>query len=805
MNPGRPSEDAAGGRDGEPDERTPLDLRMLVPALVAWACTVVALTRPVAEVLGVALGCLVLGVVGILVGLRHRGSTWVTGVALGWLCTALLLGALAAHQSVRTAGPVERLADQRAIVQVAAVVQSDPRLVTTDPARPTVIYRATVRSVVGRGRQSTPATPVLIFARPTWQAPAWHDRIEFTGRLQPADPGDDVTALLDARSPPRVVGRPGPLTRWVESLRTDTRAATAPLPADPRGLVPALVTGDTARMPLRLNDDMRATGLTHLSAVSGSNVTFVLVGAGWLAGWCRVPRRWRTPIALLVLGWFVLLCRPEPSVLRAAVMGVVGLLGVSMSRRRAGPPALAAAIVVLLVWDPWLARSYGFALSALATLGLLIFARPWGDAIARRLPARLRPIADAVAIPLAAQAACAPVIVLLQSSVSLVGVPANLIAAVFVEPATLAGVVTVLVSPLGPVVAAIPAWCAAAPAWCIAVVAHLGAEVPGGVLPWPSGLGGALLLGALTVLAVWAGVGLWARARTHPALAAGCAVALTAAAWPLPHLGWPPEGWVWISCDVGQGDGGVLATTPGHGVVVDTGPDPQHIDACLQRAGVTHLDAIVLTHFHLDHVGGLTGALRGRSVGEIFVTPVVATSAPSASGARETGSNAPLVRRLAAARHIPVRVLVTGDTVNWPGIHASVLWPSREIDAGSIQNNASITLDVRTHGLRILLTGDIEREAGAAVFGELSHQAGAPPFDVLKVAHHGSANQSADLVRYVHAPISIISVGAHNDYGLPSPATLSLLAGLPGATYRTDRGGDVVVAVRGGRVTVDRP
>lgn len=796
------AEAAVDGRGGEPEERTPLDLRMLVPALVAWACTAVALPRPTAEVLGVALGCLVLGSGGLLVGRTHRHSRWMTGVALGWLCTALLLGGLAAHQSARTAGPVEQLAGLRAIVRVTAVVQSDPQLVTTNPARPTVIYRASVRTVVGRGRRSTPDTPVLVFARPEWRAPAWHDRVEFTGRLQPADPGDDVTALLDARSPPRVVGRPGPFTRWVESLRTDTRAATAALPADPRGLVPALVTGDTARMTPQLNDDMRAAGLTHLSAVSGSNVTFVLVGAGWLAGWCRVPRRWRTPLALLVLCWFVLLCRPEPSVLRAAVMGVVGLLGVSMSRRRVGPPALAAAIVILLTWDPWLARSYGFALSALATLGLLLFARPWGDAIATRLPARWRPVADAIAIPLAAQAVCAPVIVLLQSSVSLVAVPANLIAAVFVEPATLAGVVTVLVSPLGPVVAAVPAWCAALPAWCIAWVAHLAARMPGGVLPWPSGPGGALLLGALTVLVIWAGVGLWARARGHPAVAAICVVALTAASWPLPQLGWPPPGWVWMSCDVGQGDGGVLATTPGHGVVVDTGPDPQHIDACLQRAGVTHLDAIVLTHFHLDHVGGLTGALRGRSVGEILVTPVVATTAP---GARETGSNAPLVRRIAAARHVPVRTLVTGDTVNWPGIHAVVLWPSREIDAGSIQNNASITLDVRTHGLRILLTGDIEREAGAAVYGELSHQPAGPPFDVLKVAHHGSANQSADLVRWVHAPVSIISVGARNDYGLPSPATLKLLGSLPGTTYRTDRGGDVVVAVRGGRVTVDRP
>lgn len=479
----------------------PLDLRMLLPALVAWAVTVLALPRPTAQVLAAAVGCLVIGMFA-LVGTRYRRlrcSRWATGVALGAVCTAAVLGALVAHRSVRTAGPVSDLAARAAVVRVTAVVQSDPRLVTTDPRRPTVIYRAAVRRIAGRGMVGASDTPVLVFARPGWRMPAWHDRVEFVGRLQSADPGDDVVAVLDARSPPLVVGRPGPVTRWVESLRTDTRAATAPLPADPRGLVPALVMGDTARMPAQLDDDMRASGLTHLDAVSGSNVTFVLVGAGWLAGWCRLPRRWRTPFALLVLCWFILLCRPEPSVLRAAVMGVVGLLGVSMSRRRSGPPALAAAIVVLLVWDPWLARSYGFALSTLATLGLLLFTRPWSDAIARRLPTRARPVADAIAIPLAAQAACAPVIVLLQSSVSLVGVPANLLAAIFVEPATLAGVVTVLLSPLGPTVAAIPAWCAAAPAWCIACVAHLSAGVPGGTLPWPDGVAGALLLGLLTV------------------------------------------------------------------------------------------------------------------------------------------------------------------------------------------------------------------------------------------------------------------------------------------------------------------
>ena len=110
----------------------------------------------------------------------------------------------------------------------------------------------------------------------------------------------------------------------------------------------------------------------------GSNVAVVLAAAMLVCGWCRIRRRWRPVVAGACLAGFVVLCRPEPSVLRAAVMGAIGLLGLSTSRRRMGLPALAAAVIVLLCVDPWLARSYGFALATLATLGLLLVVRSWG-------------------------------------------------------------------------------------------------------------------------------------------------------------------------------------------------------------------------------------------------------------------------------------------------------------------------------------------------------------------------------------------------------------------------------------------
>lgn len=162
--------------------------------------------------------------------------------------------------------------------------------------------------------------------------------------------------------------------------------------------------------------------------------------------------------------------------------------------------------------------------------------------------------------------------------------------------------------------------------------------------------------------------------------------------------------------------------------------------------------------------------------------------------------------RLAGAHGIPLRTVHQGDVLRWGATTATVLWPTyRVLHDGSVQNNASITLAVRAEGLRLLLTGDIEREAAAAIRRYLASE---PPdertFDVLKVAHHGSANQDGDLVRSIHAPVALVSVGADNDYGHPAPRTLDLLRDAGSAVYRTDRGGTVIVVERAGRPWISR-
>ncbi|WP_165368518.1 ComEC/Rec2 family competence protein [Serinicoccus sediminis] len=517
----------------------------------------------------------------------------------------------------------------------------------------------------------------------------------------------------------------------------------------------------------------------------GSNVAIVAGGVALLAARLGLPRCWRLPVVLLALLGFILLCRPEPSVLRAGVMGAVGLMALTRGRRRASLPTLGAAVIALLCIDPWLARSYGFALSTLATLGLVLWARPWGLAMARAVPRWARLPARAAAVPLAAQVICAPVIVLLQGTVTTVAVLANLLAAPLVPPTTVLGVVSALLAPLSVRLATAVAWLAAVPAWVIGRIARVCSRLPGGTLEWWDGVLGAWALAAVT-LALLLSWGWWSRqVRRRPWVTASAVGALLVWVAPLPGLsGWPPAGWVAVGCDVGQGDAFVLPTGPGRAVVVDTGPDPQAMAACLRSLDVRRVDLLVLTHFHSDHVGGLSAVLSSTEVAQVLVTPV-----------QDPAESAAAVTAQVGAAGIPLRQARTGDRWTWGTTSVTVLWPpERPPVGGSAANNASIVLDAQVSGTSVLLTGDVEPESARMVRRVTAGR----DYDVLKVAHHGSAAQDEQLVLQARPEIALIGVGADNDFGHPAPSALSLLSEAGAVVLRTDLHGDIAV-VRDGR------
>lgn len=769
-----------------------VDLRLLLPAVIAWAAAAALLAAP--ATVRICLGCL-LGIGGAVLTHwgrpRHRrGRHTALRVGLCALATGLVLGVGGAAEAVRRAGPIDELAARSGVARISGLVRSEP----IDIGHGRFLLRVGIDRVSTGAASHSVATQILVIGDQRWADAQWHDRVQALLRLRPAEPGEAVLAVGKPLGPPILSRSESALVRWSSSVRQALREAVSSLPQDPRGLVPAMVFGDTSRSPPALTDDMRVAGLSHLAAVSGANVSLLLAAVLPLLALLGVPRRARPPCLIVVVALFVLVTRPEPSVIRAAVMGVVGLLAIYRSTRGAGPPALASAILLLLLIDPWLARSAGFALSALATLGLVLFAGPWTDALAPRLPGGSQTVAATLVVPVAAMLMTAPVIVILQGVVSLVGLPANILAAPLVAPVTIAGLALTIWALLAPPVAVL-AWLPGAPAALIAQIAHRAAGLSWASLDWPDGPTGALLLALIGLVLLVFGPRLWSALRARSRAVLPLALLASALLMPTSRWSWPPPGWQFVACDVGQGDALVLASGPGRAVLVDAGPDSQLVDRCLRRLRIRTLDLVVLTHFHADHVDGLAGAVRERSVGAILVSPV-AEPAPQAAA----------VAALADRGGIPMRAAAAGEQMTLGDLRIQVLGPQRRIEAGSVANNASVVLAVTAGDFAALLTGDIEAEAGAALRQQLSAGTfgvpGGAHVDLIKAPHHGSADLDAGLSAQVRAPLVVVSVGAENDYGHPSPRMLDLARGAGSQVRRTDLDGDIAVWAVGDRVLV---
>ncbi len=757
------------------------DLRMPLLAVVGWSAALLA-RLPAAPLVAVvaALGVLVAG----WAVRRPRLRATLAGAVLVGL--AVLVSAQVREEAI-VRGPVAALAGEHAAVELMGVVSQDPRRIA-GPFGDQVVVRLDVEEIVGRGWRHRLSSPVLVLGDPVWASVPLGARISTTGRLAPAD-DDDLAALLPGASAPQVLDAPDAWWRGAGAVRASIRDAVAQRPAAQRALVPALVDGDDTGLDPALEEDFRTTGLTHLTAVSGTNLTLIVGFLVVVARWCGLRGRWLTVVAAAGIVGFLLLARTEPSVVRAAAMGTVGLLALGSNGRQRALRGLSVAVVALLLVDPGLGTSPGFALSAMATGGIVLLAPGWRDTLARGIP---RWLAEAVAVPAAAQLACTPVVAALSGQVSLVAVPANLLVAPVVGPATvlglaggLVGLVGVVGDPLGRLLGTGAGWCVG---W-IVLVAEAGARVPLAAVTWGSGPGALALLVALCV----AVVALAPVALRHPRATAGIGVLVVVTTVVVVRVldgsgvpglpgAWPTDGWVLAMCDVGQGDALVLRAGPGSGVVVDAGPDPVAVDECLDRLGIEQVPLVVLTHFHADHVDGLAGVLDGRDVGAIWTTTLL--DPPDA---------VEMVTSLASRDVVPVSAPSLG-AVTVGEVSLEPLWPLERSPHpgpgdGSTANNSSVVLVAEVHGVQILLTGDLEppgQDALAAGFDALD-------VDVLKVPHHGSRYQDLDVLRSVDAELALISVGADNDYGHPALDVITALEAAGTEVARTDEDGSVLV------------
>ena len=573
---------------------------------------------------------------------------------------------------------------------------------------------------------------------------------------------------------------PGGLSGLVLSLRSVFLARLDASASDARSLVAGTVCGYTGAMSERGLDDLfAACGVSHLVAVSGGHLVLVTSLVSLALRSCRLRPAARSATLLLSTAAFVAFCGAPVSAVRSWAMSLSAELARHAGRRTHPTSSAAVVGLVMALVDPGVTGQLGYLLSVVCVCGICVLApyaryvldvllEPPAGVRLHACPAALRSLGsdarEALALTLVSQAVTAPLTCATFGTLSLVAPLANVLLAPLFSALLTLGLLSALL-------AWAPWACAALLACCEVVAAPLMAALRLLVdLPFAcvavsvdEGAALALLAAALALLlVVWPSV---SRRVLAAALVALFAIGL---AW---HVRWR---WFAPACvrvlDVGQGDA-ILVTDGAASLLVDTGPGDAVLGA-LARNHVSHLDAVVLTHLHADHAGGLEDLLAVVDVGMLMV--------PEETDAAELAGG------------LPVEEVCYGDTVRVGAFRLEAVSPVEPAGGEGNEGSLELLLTYAEDGreLTALLAADAERdETGAAV-----ERGDVGDVDLLKVGHHGSeASLTPEIAAALRPEVSVASAGEGNRYGHPDPVCVATLEGAGSLFLCTMDVGDVSV------------
>lgn len=720
-------------------------------------------------------------------GRRAGASAWLALVALAAVAAGLAVGAmrLAAIDRGAFHGPAGR----------AATVTG---YVTAVPRRSNGEVRVRLQTSDGRiAIEAREPVPDLLIGR----------EVTASGRLREPEAWEGgylarlgIRQVLAADEVRLTGGHRGGSAALIDGIRDHAEEALgAGTPDAEAELLRGFVLGEDDRIDAATVDDFKRSGLAHLLAVSGENVMLLALLAVSLLALAGVPLRARLVCVLGLIAIYVPVTGAGPSIQRAGVMGAAAVVAALAGRPRSRWYALLLAAGATLAINPRAAGDPGWQLSFAAVLGIALWAAPirvllagQHDHAGQSAPdeqGRIgwrRALAEGAAVTIAATLSTAPLMAHHFEAVSVASVPANLLVLPAVAPLMWLGMLAALVGqlpwlpvePLTGLAGLLAAYAAqvahwlGSPGWAQEAVS----------LPGPWGIVAAyaaLALGVRTFLA-WGRRrrGLGRAARQLKLLAAAVVLAVLAVTPAgLPGVdGIPAEpgaGLRVVVLDVGQGDAILLDPASAPPVLVDGGPPGDDLRRQLEDEGISGLAAAIVTHDQSDHAGGIEELLGSFPTQRLLY-----------------GERGPDFLGVARAAGVRARSIAAGSQISSGRLRIDVLWPPRRLLEGGAApdpNQAALVLLVRWRGFRMLLTADAEAEAVPIDPG---------PVDVLKLAHHGSDDAGLDaLLARTFPRLAVISVGAGNPYGHPTPGTLGTLAEHQVPAVRTDNSGDVTIEV----------
>ena len=607
--------------------------------------------------------------------------------------------------------------------------------------------------------------------------------------LQPSSDLERAGFFGRLRGEYSLLTEPDSWRRQISELRDNFALRISGPTPDSVALVLGLTVGDRSRLSDELTLAMRDLSLSHIVAVSGANLAIAMGAVFFLASALGISRGKRYAAASAAALCYAVVVGPEPSVLRAVFMAHVILLCLALGRKSATLVAVSWAALILLAVDPFLAIDFGFALSIAATTGILTLARPLQRILQAKLP---RVLALGIAVSMSAQLFTMPILLMLQPGIPSYSILANLLAMPLLTPITLLGLLAFALQSL-PSTTEYLTMLAAWPAWLIEQLAHMLIDLPFTRLAWPGGQLG-VAIATLIVIKVAASLHLTRRRGALAVAAAVLAATSSIFASMESRAASFPSDWSVIACDVGQGDA-MLIRSEGSVALIDVGPRPQALGACLDQAGISRVNLLVLSHFDMDHVGGLQAIVDCCEIERVLI--------PDFEDGREIASI--VERQLTAKSELEIYRAAAGLSGQLGRAKWTVLSPGAIEKSGSDSNAASIAIYFATEDLRLISLGDVP----AGVQDRIAHNhagmlmANLHLPSIIKVSHHGAADQSLSFMKTFAPDFAVFSTGHGNSYGHPTEIALDLAREAGAKIVRTDQSGSAVFVESQGTLTLD--